>query len=257
MEGRFFTSAPAPPPRADVAPPESSFGLWRHAGAMPLRLKKLWGAFDAFVGWARPHKSGAAPLSNAVAASQQVKVWKRIDFLVRMRASSSSSNSLTSVVLSQYSPLVGVSRQPIKFISVDLPSRRAHKMATVFRAQCAGHARKRHLLLRTHVVVFQRSRAAIMQDCGDPRRRCWHVDTSAVAIFFSCSGATEFSVLNSIPRARAYLCNLSARSLEHSRCSRLKCGSRLGPDFGLQVGRTRPMKVITTLLLSWERSYRS
>src|SRR5438046_9757430 len=38
-----------------------------------------------------------------------------------MRASSSSSISETFLPFSQYSPCEGVSRQPIKFISVDLP----------------------------------------------------------------------------------------------------------------------------------------
>src|SRR5919205_306611 len=38
-----------------------------------------------------------------------------------MRASSSSSISETFLPLSQYSPWLGVSRQPIRFINVDLP----------------------------------------------------------------------------------------------------------------------------------------
>src|SRR5438034_5630600 len=38
-----------------------------------------------------------------------------------MRASASSSRSETFWALSQYSPDVGVSRQPIRFMSVDLP----------------------------------------------------------------------------------------------------------------------------------------
>src|SRR6185503_20948097 len=38
-----------------------------------------------------------------------------------MRASSSSSISETCFAFSQYSPLLGVSRQPIRFINVDLP----------------------------------------------------------------------------------------------------------------------------------------
>src|ERR1022692_265201 len=38
-----------------------------------------------------------------------------------MRASSSSSSSLTCCWFSQYCPLLGVSRHPIKFINVDFP----------------------------------------------------------------------------------------------------------------------------------------
>src|SRR2546430_6062346 len=38
-----------------------------------------------------------------------------------MRASSSSARSLTFWPFNQYSPDVGVSRQPIRFMSVDLP----------------------------------------------------------------------------------------------------------------------------------------
>src|SRR5579862_262797 len=47
-----------------------------------------------------------------------------------MRASSSSFSSLTRWPLSQYLPLDGVSRQPIRFISVDLPEPDGPMMAT-------------------------------------------------------------------------------------------------------------------------------
>src|SRR5690242_21646121 len=47
-----------------------------------------------------------------------------------MCASSSSSSSLTSCPFSQYFPLVGVSRQPIRFISVDFPEPDGPMIAT-------------------------------------------------------------------------------------------------------------------------------
>src|SRR5207302_4269845 len=47
-----------------------------------------------------------------------------------MYASSSSSSSLTSLPASQYFPELGESRQPIKFISVDLPDPDGPMMAT-------------------------------------------------------------------------------------------------------------------------------
>src|ERR1035437_8668474 len=46
-----------------------------------------------------------------------------------MRANWSSSSSLTNWPLSQYLPLDGVSRQPIRFISVDLPEPEGPLMA--------------------------------------------------------------------------------------------------------------------------------
>src|SRR3989449_4666450 len=47
-----------------------------------------------------------------------------------MRASSSSDRSLTFWPLSQYSPAVGVSRQPMRFMSVDFPDPEGPMMAT-------------------------------------------------------------------------------------------------------------------------------
>ena len=71
-----------------------------------------------------------------------------------MRASSSSSSSLTSCWLSQYWPLDGESRQPIRFISVDLPDPDGPMMAT-YSLRCNAQvdaAQRMHLLLGTHVV---------------------------------------------------------------------------------------------------------
>src|SRR6185295_14965196 len=49
---------------------------------------------------------------------------------LRMRASSLSFIWLTCLLLSRYEPLVGVSRHPIRFISVDLPDPDGPMMAT-------------------------------------------------------------------------------------------------------------------------------
>src|SRR5438309_1750200 len=50
--------------------------------------------------------------------------------MFRMCARSSSDKSLTFCPLSQYSPAVGVSRQPIRFISVDFPDPDGPMIAT-------------------------------------------------------------------------------------------------------------------------------
>jgi len=61
-------------------------------------------------------------LWRASARGRRLKVWKTKPIsLLRMRASSSSTRSLTFCEFSQYSPLVGVSRQPTRFINVDFP----------------------------------------------------------------------------------------------------------------------------------------
>src|SRR5207249_8633101 len=62
----------------------------------------------------------ALPISSA--RGSRLNVWNTNPIsLLRIRASSSSLKSLTFWPLSQYSPLVGVSRQPIRFMSVDFP----------------------------------------------------------------------------------------------------------------------------------------
>src|SRR5205814_3211887 len=59
---------------------------------------------------------------SASARGSRLNVWNTNPIsLLRIRASSSSARSLTFWPFSQYSPLVGVSRQPMRFISVDLP----------------------------------------------------------------------------------------------------------------------------------------
>jgi len=66
--------------------------------------------------------SGSSTLWSALARGNRLKVWKTNPIsLFRIRASSSSSRSETFWPFSQYSPDVGVSRQPIRFMSVDLP----------------------------------------------------------------------------------------------------------------------------------------
>src|SRR5216684_315092 len=65
---------------------------------------------------------GSSTLCSAVARGSRLKVWNTNPIsLLRIRASASSSRSETFWALSQYSPDVGVSRQPIRFMRVDLP----------------------------------------------------------------------------------------------------------------------------------------
>src|SRR5207245_2231504 len=66
--------------------------------------------------------NGSSTLWSELARGSRLKDWKTNPIsLLRMRASSSSERSLTFRPLSQYSPAVGVSRQPTRFMSVDFP----------------------------------------------------------------------------------------------------------------------------------------
>ena len=61
-------------------------------------------------------------MCSALARGSRLNVWKTNPMAsFRTRANSSSVSSLTSWPLSQYLPAVGVSRQPIMFMNVDLP----------------------------------------------------------------------------------------------------------------------------------------
>ena len=74
---------------------------------------------------------GSSTLLSAVARGNRLKVWNTKPIsLFRIRASSLSPSSETRCPLSQYSPAVGLSRQPIRFISVDLPEPEAPMTAT-------------------------------------------------------------------------------------------------------------------------------
>src|SRR5213080_1207978 len=76
--------------------------------------------------------SGSSTLCSALARGSRLNVWKTNPIsLFRMRANSSSDKSLTFWPLSQYSPPVGVSRQPIRFMSVDFhDAQGVHDLAT-------------------------------------------------------------------------------------------------------------------------------
>ena len=61
-------------------------------------------------------------MCSELARGSKLNVWKTKPIsLLRILANSSSSSSLTFWLLSQYSPPVGVSRHPMRFMSVDLP----------------------------------------------------------------------------------------------------------------------------------------
>src|SRR5439155_6626578 len=79
---------------------------------------------------------GSYTLCSAVARGSRLKVWNTNPISsLRMRASASSSRSETFWALSQYSPDVGVSRQPIRFIRVDLPDPDGPMTATYSRSE--------------------------------------------------------------------------------------------------------------------------
>src|SRR6266571_7558474 len=118
-----------------------------------------------------------------------------------MRASSSSSSSLTSWLFSQYLPCDGVSRQPIRFISVDLPEPDGPMMATYSLRWMRRLTPRNACTCCSDPMsyVFQRSSAAIMHDSGGARVAVVGIlRTSAVAMFLSwssltLSGATDLS----------------------------------------------------------------
>ena len=68
---------------------------------------------------------------SAVARGSRLKVWNTNPISsLRMRASSLSFIWLTCFPFSRYEPLLGVSRQPMRFISVDLPEPDGPMIAT-------------------------------------------------------------------------------------------------------------------------------
>ncbi len=69
--------------------------------------------------------------ASAVVRGIRLKLWKMKPILrLRTRERSPSSSSRTSTPSSQYQPRLGTSRQPMMFISVDLPEPDAPMMAT-------------------------------------------------------------------------------------------------------------------------------
>ena len=98
--------------------------LVHHAGAEIDGFKDSLGAGDAFGGGvSRCRSAGARRLWREVARARRLNVWKdESDFLI------ADAGKFVVVQfrgrrgpLSQYLPLVGESRQPMRFISVDLP----------------------------------------------------------------------------------------------------------------------------------------
>ncbi len=75
--------------------------------------------------------SGSSTFWSAEARGSRLNVWKTNPIsLFRIRASWSSPSSETRWPLSQYSPSEGESRQPIKFMKVDLPEPDGPMIAT-------------------------------------------------------------------------------------------------------------------------------
>jgi len=75
--------------------------------------------------------SGSSTFRSAVERASRLNVWKTKPISrFRTRASRVSSIPETSCPRSQYSPALGVSRQPSRFISVDFPEPDGPTMAT-------------------------------------------------------------------------------------------------------------------------------
>src|ERR1051325_9858523 len=83
-----------------------------------------------------------------------------------MRASSLSFIWLTCLLFRRYDPLLGVSRQPIRFISVDLPEPDGPMMATYSpRSMSIDTPRRAWISSEPITYVFQRSRVSIKAMC--------------------------------------------------------------------------------------------
>src|SRR5215472_2233287 len=66
--------------------------------------------------------SGSSTLSTADVRDKRLKPWKtKPSFLLRIAASASPDSLETSLPSRKYEPDVGVSRQPMMFMNVDLP----------------------------------------------------------------------------------------------------------------------------------------
>src|SRR5213082_68777 len=112
---------------------------------------------------------GSSTLCSALARGSRLNVWNTNPIsLLRIRASSSSDKSLTFWLLSQYSPAVGVSRQPIRFMSVDLPDPGAHDRHELVALDLDVHAAQRVHHLAPHVVV---ARQLVREDHDVGQRR--------------------------------------------------------------------------------------
>src|SRR5436190_21216289 len=149
-----------------------------------------------------------------------------------MRASSSSSNSLTSWPFSQYWPFVGESRQPIRFIRVDLPDPDGPMMATYSLCSMRRFTPRKACTCCSEPMsyVFHKSTVEIMDDSGAPDTTgCEIFKTSAAAIFLSWSFGDKCPLPSDV---------------------------RSTPCCRLSIGRATPAKVMTPrLLLFWEPYY--
>ncbi len=105
-----------------LCPPESSFGLWAIRSDSPTCSRVSIAIFSLSIFGMPAYINGKVTFSRAVYLGRRLNVWKTNPIsLFLISARKSSSILLTSVPLSIYTPLVGVSRQPTRFMSVDLP----------------------------------------------------------------------------------------------------------------------------------------
>ena len=129
MLGRF-TSARAIATRCRC-PPESSLGRCCIRSFSPTRSSASAASPRRSLEPSPAYTSGSSTLCSAVARGSRLKVWNTNPIsLLRIRASASSPSSDTRWPLSQYSPAVGLSRQPMRFISVDFPEPDGPMIAT-------------------------------------------------------------------------------------------------------------------------------
>src|SRR5487761_257548 len=135
--------------------------------------------------------SGSSTLCSAVARASRLKVWKTKPIsLLRMRASSSSFNSLTRCPFSQYWPLLGVSRQPIKFMSVDLPEPEGPMMAT-YSPLRISRVTPRNACTCSEPISYVFHRSSVLMTMPASTKSCRNVCEEGV----TCSTAIRFWLL--------------------------------------------------------------
>ena len=115
-----------------IWPPESSVGLWSMRSARPTRPSSSSTRSRRFFGATPPKRSGSSTFSKAVIWGSRLKPWKTKPTR-RLRTSASCvAGELRHVLAAQTvaCPSVGVSRQPMRFMSVDLPEPEGPTIAT-------------------------------------------------------------------------------------------------------------------------------
>ena len=112
-------------------PPESWFGWWPARSAMPTTSSAASARSRRSRRGTRAYAMGSSTLASAVVLGIRLKAWNTKPIRrLRTMARACPSISATSRPSRRYRPAVGTSRQPRRFISVDLPDPETPMTAT-------------------------------------------------------------------------------------------------------------------------------